>query len=241
MHTSLRRSPQSSKIKCREQAFANLNADLRLPASAIADELCWMLSPEPGVMRKVLDRVGGECAKRATTIVRYAAGATFSEHTHDGGEEFLVLDGTFSDESGDYAKGWYIRNPPGSSHTPYSDDGCEILVKLGQMHIFDRKPVRINTNCANAEWQIADCGTRTLKLFDGPHEHVALVNWPKGLKLDPVRFSSGLEIFVLKGRFVDEYGDHKPGTWLRIPAGHGHQPRAIEDCELYVKTGHLRA
>jgi len=240
MKTSLRTLPRSPQEKCREQAYTNLNTDLRLPASAIADELCWMLSPEPGVTRKLLERVGGEYAKRATTIVRYAAGSKFAEHTHDDGEEFLVLDGTFSDESGDYSKGWYIRNPPGSSHAPYSENGCKIFVKLGQMHIFDRKSVRIDTSCANADWQVAEYGVQTLKLFDSAHEHVALVKWPAGLKLDPMRFPGGLEIFVLKGRFVDEYGDHRPGTWLRVPAGHGHQPRAIEDSLLYVKTRHLQ-
>jgi len=240
MKTSLLTRPNSPQHDCREQANIDLNTDLRLPASAVADELCWMLSPEAGVSRKMLERVGGEYAARATTIVRYAAGSKFSEHTHDDGEEFLVLDGTFSDESGDYAKGWYVRNPPGSSHAPYSKHGCKIFVKLGQMHIFDRKSVRMDTSCANADWQIAEGGTKTLNLFESPHEHVSLVHWPAGLKLDTMHFLGGLEIYVLKGRFVDEYGDHKPGSWLRIPANHSHQPRAIEDSLLYVKTGHLR-
>lgn len=241
MKTSLRRLPQVSETKCREQVYTNLNTDLRLPASAVADELCWMLSPELGVTRKLLERVGGEYTSRATTIVRYAAGSKFTKHTHDDGEEFLVLDGTFSDESGDYSKGWYVRNPPGSSHAPYSKDGCKIFVKLGQMHIFDRKSVRMDTSCANADWQTAESGTQTLRLFESPHEQVSLVKWPAGLKLDSMRFESGLEIYVLKGRFVDEFGDHRPGSWLRIPAGHSHQPRAIEDSLLYVKTGHLRS
>ncbi len=244
-------SPQTSaeQSKCREQALTNLNTDLRLPASAVTDEMCWMLSPEPGVTRKLLERAhkkgkSGErvvqTPLRATSVVRYAAGAKFVDHTHDDGEEFIVLDGTFSDESGDYPKGWYVRNPPGSSHAPFSKHGAKIFVKLGQMHIFDRKSVRIDTSCANADWQIAECGTRTLSLFESAHEHVALVHWPAGLKLDPMRFAGGLEIYVMSGRYVDEFGDHRPGSWLRIPAGHGHQPRAIEDSLLYVKTGHLK-
>ncbi|TMP76706.1 cupin, partial [Pseudoalteromonas ruthenica] len=59
----------------------------------------------------------------ATSIVRYAPGAVFSEHSHPLGEEILVLDGIFSDEQGDYPAGSYIRNPPGSKHTPFSDTG----------------------------------------------------------------------------------------------------------------------
>ena len=219
----------------------SLNADLRYPASTKSSDLCWTLSPQMGVERKMLERDGGEYVKRATTIVRYAPGSKFHVHTHDGGEEFLVLDGTFSDESGDYPKGWYVRNPIGSHHAPFSQNGCTIFVKLGQFHRFDRKPVHIDTSCANADWQTGSGQIKSLRLHKSPYENVALVCWPKGLKLEPTRFVGGLEIFVLSGRFVDEFGDHKTGDWLRIPAGHTHRPRAIEKTKLYVKTGHLPA
>ncbi len=52
---------------------------------------------------------------------------------HGGGEEFLVLDGTFVDEHGAYPAGTYVRNPVGSAHAPSAPDGCTILVKLWQM------------------------------------------------------------------------------------------------------------
>jgi anti-sigma factor ChrR (cupin superfamily) len=54
------------------------------------------------------------------SIVRYAAASRFSAHTHGGGEEFLVLDGVFQDEHGDYSACSYVRNPLTSSHTPES-------------------------------------------------------------------------------------------------------------------------
>ncbi len=82
-----------------------------------------------GVERKMLDRVGDEVA-RATSIVRYAPNSHFSAHAHGGGEEFLVLEGVFSDEHGDYPPGTYVRNPVGSCHTPRSDGGCTLFVKL---------------------------------------------------------------------------------------------------------------
>ncbi|MDY6983224.1 MAG: cupin domain-containing protein, partial [Pseudomonadota bacterium] len=41
-----------------------------------------------------------------------AAGANFRGHNHPLGEEILVLDGTFSDETGDFGAGTYFRNPP---------------------------------------------------------------------------------------------------------------------------------
>ena len=229
------------KSNTAKQACVKLNADLRMPASAKTSEQDWMLTPQLGVQRKLLERDGGEYVSRATSVVRYAPGSEFNPHTHDGGEEFFVLSGTFSDDSGDYPKGWYVRNPPGSSHAPYSEQGCEIFVKLGQIPRMDRKAVRMDTSCANADWEIAECGTKTLTLHDSPYEHAALMHWPKGLKTDPTIFTGGVEIFLISGRFVDEFGDHNKGSWLRIPPGHGHKVRAIEDSLVYVKTGHLRA
>jgi modification methylase len=61
----------------------------------------WVASPASGVERMMLDRIGEEVA-RATTIVRFAPNSAFDAHTHGGGEEYLVLDGVFSDEAGDY-------------------------------------------------------------------------------------------------------------------------------------------
>jgi anti-sigma factor ChrR (cupin superfamily) len=73
----------------------------------------------------MLDRIGDEVA-RATSIVRYAPHSRFSAATHGGGEEFLVLDGVFQDEHGDYPAGTYVRNPPTSGHTHGSDPGCTL-------------------------------------------------------------------------------------------------------------------
>jgi anti-sigma factor ChrR (cupin superfamily) len=40
-----------------------------------------------------------------------------------------VLEGILSDESGDYAKGSWLRLPPGASHRPFTREGCELYVK----------------------------------------------------------------------------------------------------------------
>jgi hypothetical protein len=58
----------------------------------------------------------------------------FPKHEHIGGEQFLVLEGTFKDQFGEYSAGSYVRNPIGSAHAPWvDDDGCTIMVKLLQM------------------------------------------------------------------------------------------------------------
>src|SRR5215468_10564910 len=122
-----------------------INADFTRRAAVHAAQLEWVPSPMVGVDRRMLDRIGGEVA-RATSIVRYAPHSHFSPHTHGGGEEFFVLEGVFQDEHGDYPAGFYIRNPPTSAHTPGSEPGCTILVKLWQFDPADRTPVRIDTS-----------------------------------------------------------------------------------------------
>jgi len=90
-------------------------ADFNQRVVVHSDSIEWVKSPMKGVDRKPLDRVGAEVA-RATTIVRYAPQSTFSPHVHTGGEEFIVLEGVFQDEHGDFSEGSYIRNPPQSKH-----------------------------------------------------------------------------------------------------------------------------
>ena len=107
-----------------------INDDLTRPVILHAGRLDWVPSPAAGVDRRMLYRVGGEVA-RATSIVRYARGSAFPAHVHNGGEEILVLEGTFQDEHADYPAGSYFRNPPGTSHSPASADGCTIFVRLG--------------------------------------------------------------------------------------------------------------
>lgn len=197
----------------------------------------WVPSPMPGVERQMLDRIGEEVA-RATSLVRYAPGSRFSPHTHGGGEEFLVLDGTFSDEHGDYGPGTYVRNPIGSTHAPRSDDGCTILVKLHQFHAADTTPVVVPTRESAFVPGLVD-GLTVLPLHHHGTEGVALVRWAPGTVFRPHRHWGGEEIFVLEGTFQDEHGDYPAGTWIRSPDGSVHRPFSDEGCLIWVKTGHL--
>jgi len=117
-----------------------INADFSRRAAVAGGDADWVHSPESGVDRIMLDRVGDEVA-RATSIVRYAPGSEFPHHAHAKGEEFLVLDGVFSDETGDFPAGSYLRNPPGSGHAPFSERGCTLFVKLHQFQADDLAPV----------------------------------------------------------------------------------------------------
>lgn len=214
-----------------------LNADFTQRALIRPADSPWVASPMPGVERRMLDRIGDEVA-RATSIVRYAAGSHFSEHHHPGGEEFLVLDGVFSDERGDYPAGTYVRNPIGSHHAPFSREGCTIFVKLMQFDAADDQPVVIDST--QAQWRPGLVpGLQVLPLHQHGTEHVALVRWAPGTYFNAHRHWGGEEILVLEGTFQDEFGDYPAGSWLRSPHLSQHTPFSEAGCLIWVKTGHL--
>lgn len=216
-----------------------LHADLTQRAIIYSAAIPWVDSPMAGVQRRMLDRDGEEVA-RATSLVRYAPGSQFSAHVHGGGEEFLVLEGTFSDEQGDYPPGTYVRNPVGSKHTPSSQEGCTILVKLWQMHPNDQQRVVIDTPAAQWHPGLVK-GLTVLPLHMFGTENVALVKWAPGTQFQRHTHYGGEEIFVLEGTFEDEQGQYPQGTWLRNPHGSVHHPFSREGCLIYVKVGHLPA
>lgn len=188
----------------------------------------------------MLDRVGEEQA-RATSIVRYAPASHFARHAHAGGEEIFVLGGTFSDEHGHYPSGWYLRNPPGSSHQPFSVEGATIFVKLWQMLPSDSHTVRIDTS-QPAAWQRHE-GREVCPLFAGDNEQVCLQRLAPGQILWADTAQSA-ELLVLHGSVVMADTVYGRGSWIRLPetgkddspAIAAHTPGAT----VYVKTGHLR-
>ncbi|MCX4027322.1 cupin domain-containing protein [Endozoicomonas sp. SM1973] len=69
-----------------------------------------------------------------TALVKWAPNTQFKQHIHPGGEEILVLEGTFYDEEGVYPAGTWLRNPPYSRHTPCTKkEGALIYVKVGHL------------------------------------------------------------------------------------------------------------
>jgi len=214
----------------------NLNADFTKRALVHSAEEPWVPSPMPGVDRRMLDRIGDEVA-RATSIVRYAPGSSFSSHVHTGGEEFYVLDGVFQDEHGDFPKGSYIRNPPGSSHTPGSEPGCTIFVKLWQFDMADRTHVRVATD--KMRFIATDAGVDVMSLYSDAREDVVQERWAPGATV-ALANHNGTEILCLKGGF-DEGGDSlKPESWLRLPNGHASTATAgPKGATLWIKRNHL--
>ncbi len=215
-----------------------LHADFTKRAIIHGAEIEWKASPIAGVNRRMLDRIGGEVA-RATTIVRFDAGSRFDPHTHGGGEEFFVLEGVFQDEHGDYPAGTYIRNPPTSRHTPGSDEGCTILVKLWQFDPDDRTFVTLDTQKMEAFADLDREGVQVRPLFQDHRETVRLENWSAETSL-LVGHADGAEYFVLEGGFSLDGEAFSQNSWLRLPAGQSAEIlTGPEGATIWSKTGHL--
>ena len=213
-----------------------LNMDFSKQVVIRTNDLEWVTSPSSGVSRKPLEREFAESG-HTTSIVRFEKDSYFPEHTHPMGEEIIVLEGVFSDEYGDYGKGSYLRNPPNSSHSPFSKEGCTLFVKLDQFDERDSKQVRMDTH--STQWMPGIGGLEVMALHEFEHEHVALVKWPAGEVFQAHRHFGGEEIFVLSGEFKDEHGSYPKHTWIRSPHLSEHFPFVEEETLIWVKVGHL--
>ncbi|WP_299667852.1 cupin domain-containing protein [uncultured Ruegeria sp.] len=212
-----------------------LNADFNTRVVVHSEQLEWNASPMPGVDRRMLDRIGGEVA-RATTIVRYAPGSKFSEHTHTGGEEFIVLDGVFQDEHGDFPEGTYVRNPPTTAHTPGSELGCTIFVKLWQFDMADRNQF-CKTMAEELTYPVD--GVATAELHRDARETVTYSHLDAGATLENTDVG-GIEMLVIAGSVTEGSDTLEKGAWLRLPEGARLSATAgPEGAKLWIKTGHL--
>ncbi len=193
----------------------------------------------PGVERRRLDRLDAQ-TERVTTIVRYAPGSAFSSHVHGGGEEFIVLEGVFQDDYGDWPAGSYVRNPPTSEHTPRSDDGCIIMVKLEQFDPDDRQFIHANRHRLGAVEDASRPGVRVSPLYQDTQENVCFEYWQAGSR---VRVTSefGAEVLVLAGEFSESGETLGKHAWLRVPVGYTIDAIAGESgAQLWIKRDHLR-
>jgi len=214
-----------------------LNDDLNVPAVVHAARLGWVASPTRGVDRRMLFRIGDEKA-RATSIVRYAPASRFPRHGHPGGEEFLVLEGTFQDETGDFPAGSYVRNPPGTGHAPGSQGGCTIFVKLWQFRQDDRQRFVRRPSEDEQTDPLPSVRTATV-LFDNGHEQVRLEDWKPGADLQ-LGNPDGLEMLVLAGGFSDGHQEFGYQSWLRLPpASPLNATVGPQGAKVWLKAGPL--
>ncbi|TNF86875.1 MAG: hypothetical protein EP301_07880 [Gammaproteobacteria bacterium] len=207
----------------------HVRANLAEPAMVKAEEWEWVDSPQAGVRRVMLDRVGNEVAV-ATSLVRYAPESRFPDHDHAQGEEFIVLEGEFADEHGRYPPGTYVRNPPGTHHAPFSDTGCLIWVKLRQFHPDDleQKVVALDT-------QIPAGGQIMRQLHAHADEQVAEITAAAGEAVELPAAAVAQEVLVLEGQVASGSETLSPMSWLRVPAGAGIRLETAAPSRLFWK------
>lgn len=219
-------------------SFVYVNADFSRRAIIVPCGEAWVASPQHGVDRIMLDRIGAEVA-RATSLVRYAPNSRFPRHFHPGGEEILVLGGVFSDAGGHYPSGWYLRNPAGSFHEPHSVEGAVIFVKLQQFAQGDTATVRIDTRDPDA-WREQD-GRAVCPLHSFGTERVCVTRVRAGEAVLREKVN-GAELLILCGSLVLDGVVYERDAWLRLPAGPDHHVIAGSGgAMVFVKTGHLPA
>eukprot|EP00403_Amphidinium_massartii_P033824 CAMPEP_0178442452 /NCGR_PEP_ID=MMETSP0689_2-20121128/38172_1 /TAXON_ID=160604 /ORGANISM="Amphidinium massartii, Strain CS-259" /LENGTH=267 /DNA_ID=CAMNT_0020065999 /DNA_START=168 /DNA_END=971 /DNA_ORIENTATION=+ len=229
------------------QKWIYLNADKSQSCLVNTDEIQWIETAANGVKRKMIERLGGEVA-RATTVVQFGANASFPEHEHEGGEEFIVLAGDWIDDWATQPKNTYVRNYIGSRHTPrMGPEGVTILVKLCQMSEKHPEPEHTQWDIseANPDWK--ECtdikGRRLLHVFKSPNEEVRFERWMPGAQGTVPVPALGEEVFVLEGSFSDGMGEHRKWSWARNSGEVSEHVRkaGAEGCFLYVKSKHLKS
>ena len=213
-----------------------LNMDFSQKVVIDSSQQDWLASPQEGVWRKPLAREEAERG-HATSIVRYDPGASFTSHDHPKGEEIFVIEGVFSDETGNYPAGSYLRNPKGFRHAPFSLKGCVLLVKLHQFQPKDCQHIHIDSQ--NAPWLQGNGNLKVMPLHSFGTESTALVFWPAGEKFQPHVHAGGEEIYVISGELIDEKGRYPIGSWIRSPHMSRHNPYVEKDTLILVKVGHL--
>jgi hypothetical protein len=214
----------------RERNMPEIRTDFSQPACVTPAEFQWIPSPEPGVERVMLDRIGDEVAV-ATSLVRYGPGAKFGKHEHAFGEEFLVLDGEFGDEHGRYPAFTYVRNPPGSGHSPFAEPGCVIFVKLRQFDITDQRQAVVRLD---DPIPAAGCAVRELHRFGD--EAVDWIGVATGASWEVPAGERVQEVLVADGEFTCAGRTLGPWSWLRLPVGQGATLHAIRGGRLLHKV-----
>lgn len=234
----------------RQTAVPQINANFSVPVIIESNLLDWSITPAisttvlPKMSRATpMSGVRQHCFEhvinkktRLTSLLKFSAGRSFKKFGHESGEEFLVLSGVFSDAGGDYGAGYYVRNPPGTTHAPYTRHGCIVLFKLGQFQALDNKRVRINTLDSVARWRAAgEPGVSCMDLHQFSEEQVHLyrIRSECWITFKPSR--CGLEIFVCEGYINVKDKCYATGCWLRYPAGSKIKVSSMGGACLYVK------
>jgi anti-sigma factor ChrR (cupin superfamily) len=64
-------------------------------------------------------------------LERWSPQARLGRVSYPAGVELFVVEGSFADEEGAYARGAWLRLPRGAAHSPLTQEGCTLYIKEG--------------------------------------------------------------------------------------------------------------
>jgi hypothetical protein len=216
------------------ESFVPLNMDRHEAVCVRPGDQSWQTAPQAPVKRWPLEREAPESGQ-VTSLVEYLPNARFPAHLHPDGEEIWVLDGVFSDEGGDYPAGSYLRSPAGSSHSPFSKQGCLIFVKLNQFADKDDREVRMLPS--DQIWSKRSDGIVECVLHRFASEITLLQCCAPGQALELPQGHG--ELLVLSGSLQSAEGDLPALSWLRCPDMGGQKLASRDGAVLMIKSADL--
>lgn len=213
-----------------------LTADLQQALAIDTSQMDWAASPAPGVDRKRLFRNGPTESGRVTSLVRYAPGSEFPSHPHPEGEEIFVLSGVFSDARGDWPAGSYMLNPEGFEHSPGSECGCELFVRLRQAPGNDRQQVGVlvDDRLWHSGEQVDICH---LWSQPGHDDTMRLERWHTATDLAERSFAQGIEYLLLDGAMTVAGRQYPAHSFFRVPPGQSLAVTAGGNVTLLAREG----
>ncbi len=219
-----------------------INADCTNLVIVRPDEMVWENTGAEGVSKVVLERLNHTEFGRETVLLRLAPGTHLSPEVLKERIEIFVVEGTFSDGHGEYGPQTFVMNPPGTNYRAASASGCVLYVK--HLRGFSDGAERIVTNLETAPWTpFGDRVAEVVHFYKEPDRDVtARVGrvYPQAQIMEHDH-PGGEEVLILDGVFSDQFGDGKPGTWLRYPIGLAHAPYSgPEGALIYIRDGDVR-
>ena len=218
-----------------------LNADFSQRVAVHAAKLPWIASPIAAVERRMLDRIGDEVARANLDRPLRASQPVPLRTPMAAARSFLVLEGVFQDEHGNYP------GPAPMSATrrlratlPAPRSGCVLFVKLWQFDLADRTQVRRDAQALVYAPAQGRPGVEIAALFNDSREEVRMERWQPHVSIS-LDLPDGGEFLVLDGEFNEGGEGFAAQSWLRLPTGGRLSAAAGRDgCTLWAKTGHLR-
>lgn len=204
-----------------------MNSDYEKRALIDTNQVQWEETESKNVLKKYLAIKD----KEETSLIKLNKGYVLNQTSRINSVEIFVLEGLYENEYGKFSHGTYLKLSKEDESLVKSDKGCVIFRKTN--HFSQTENIIIDTK--KSEWLSGQGNLKVMPL----HDQTALVKWPEGEKFISHIHWGGEEIVVLKGIFIDEYGQYPKGCWIRSPHLSSHFPYVNEETIIFVKTGHM--